>query len=128
VAGGVWICPGSPVSTGPTAAYPNARMYVWPDENGDHLRSNTYAGLYYHITTDHSWRNLVGGVPTKPSVSGPTWRRTYFKGHEFAAPLQWCSVRLTPGEDARGLDCRSWHWPDGRPTLFVDGHVAVLNN
>ncbi len=121
VGGGIWICPAAPVTTGPHPNYPSAKMYLWENEDGDHLRSNCYAGLWYHYRTDHSFR-------PPQSTTGPTWRRTYFRGHESAAPLQWCSVRLTPGNDNRGLAARSWHYPNGRPTLFVDGHAAVLNN
>lgn len=121
VGGGVWMCPAAPVHTGSTAAYPNATLYLWDNENGDHLRSNTYAGLYYHVTSDINWRPLPG----KPVAC---WRPSYFKGWEAQSPLQWCSVRLTPGYDSLGLNCRSWHYPNGRPTLFVDGHATVLNN
>ncbi len=124
VGGGIWICNAAPVHVGSTAAYPNVRLYVWANENGDHLRNNTYAGLYYHATTDKSWRWSWG----VPGTTGPTWRQSYFRKREQKAPLQWCSQRGAPGFDDKGLAARSWHGPAARPTLFVDGHVAVLRN
>lgn len=121
VGGKVWLCPTAPVRVGSTAAYPNARLYVWDNENGDHLRSNTYAGLYHHLVTDKSFRWSWG----TPTTTGYTWRASYFRKREAKQPIQWCSVRLSPGFD-NGK--QTWHGALGRPTVFVDGHVAVLRN
>ena len=124
VGGGIWICPASPVSTGPTPQYPSATLYVWSGENGDHLFSNSYQGLYSHGRSDVSWKPVPDMTPPIPS-----WRPKYFWGYESQSPLQWCSTWHTPMEPAiGGIGKRSWHYPDGRPTLFVDGHAAVLMN
>jgi prepilin-type N-terminal cleavage/methylation domain-containing protein len=124
VGGGVWICPAAPVRTGAyPPSYPNAKLYLWDNENGDHLRSNTYAGLYYHFTSDVGY---IRAGNTNPKY--PCWRLNYYKGWYAQMPIQWCSLRQTPGTDQYGLAMRSWHFPGGRPTLFIDGHAAVLNN
>ncbi len=129
VGGNIWMCPAAPVRVGPAPGYPTASMYLWDNENADHLKSNAYAGLFYHESNDKRWRNNVGGVPTASTGNpGDVWRPSYFKGFSNDAPLQWCSARSSPGFDALGLGVRSWHVAGGRPTLFVDGHVRVLKN
>jgi prepilin-type N-terminal cleavage/methylation domain-containing protein len=123
VAGSIWICPSAPVRTGPTVAYPAAKLYLWDGENGDHFFSNAYAGLYNHAMSDMRWRPAQGGG--NPGT-WDIWRPSYFRSFATQAPLQWCSRARSPGFET--YTARSWHYPAGRPTLFVDGHVTVLNN
>lgn len=132
VAGGAWICPAAPVSVGfgPTTPndYHKALMYIWQDRgNGDFWKNNTYAGLYYHESNDIRYRS--GNPPVAAGAALPSWRPAFFSPYQAQMPIQWCSMRLTPAiglANSNALGARSWHYPDGRPTVFVDGHAANL--
>ncbi len=116
VGGGIWICPASGIAVFPRAMYNN-----WPGYGGFpqvNSTKNTYTGLYYHWVrhwamdrTEDGWR--------------PSWRQSYFK-KPYGVPMHFCSVlRHGTGDIGSG----SWHGPNGsygRPTLFADGHAAVL--
>ncbi len=124
VAGGIWICPASPISTLTTNG--QNRLY---DHGECFSTANTYAGLFYH------WNNDIAHATTDPGNASlyvaNTWSLRHFKGFESQAPIQWCSMRLYnyPAMNTfNGLAVRSWHFPGGRPTVFVDGHVSILNN
>jgi prepilin-type processing-associated H-X9-DG protein len=85
--------------------------------------------LYYHWDEDIAHLLTDPGNPTRYIAN--TWSMRHFKGFESLAPLQWCSMRLYdyPAISTfNGLAERSWHFPGGRPTVFVDGHVSILNN
>jgi prepilin-type processing-associated H-X9-DG protein len=70
----------------------------------------------------------AGGSPPLPTPGNPvTWKSRYFAPYTAETPMQWCSMRLTPGAPSNALGIRSFHYPGGRPVLFVDGHVSVLN-
>jgi len=119
VMGGAWICPasGATVSKGKYGL-----GYLYPNGDSD---KNGYAGLYYHERGSSHYVDASGSLPSPGSPL--TWRSRYFSPYQSQVPLQWCSIRLTPlGQNAVGQ--RSFHYPGGRPTLFVDGHVSVLNN
>ena len=121
VAGGIWICPASDIRTVPAPGGPG-RHYATDDP--DHYREhNSYAGLYYHFMGDVSKR-LVSGNPSEPAA--PSWRPDFFKGWQAQVPVQWCSMRLYNGNST--LAARSFHYPGGRPTVFVDGHATALQN
>jgi len=120
VTGGPWACPASGAYTmrgkyGLGYAYPG----------GGETDKNGYAGLYYHERGSSHYIDAGTGLP---SAGAPlTWRSRYFSPYQSQVPMQWCSVRLTPA-GLSALGQRSFHYPGGRPTLFVDGHCAVLNN
>jgi prepilin-type N-terminal cleavage/methylation domain-containing protein len=127
VVGGVWMCPASGVYTAKTtpAAGGFAWGYVYP--NGNDSDSNTYMGLYYQ-ERDSSHYLDSAGVPLNPK-SDIRWRKKYFRPYTASMPLQWCSMGNSPGwPSSQRLAARSWHFPGGRPTLFMDGHVSVLNH
>ena len=136
VAGGVWICPASPlrkIITGPgTSAYND-------DAFGGTQPYNTYTGLWYHLQGDVSQvLNPNGPLSTSPTTTlYNSWRSSWFKnqngdgGWDQQVPIQWCSMRLYGNAHSNffgGFGVRSWHYPYGRPTAFLDGHVTVLNN
>jgi prepilin-type N-terminal cleavage/methylation domain-containing protein len=121
VSGGVWICPSS-------GAYPKRGTFGWGYAyTFGESDKNTYAGLYYH---ERAGSHYVedDGTPLLPQPGAPnTWRARYFAPYHTETPMQWCSMRLTPGAPSNALGIRSFHYPGGRPTLFIDGHVSVLN-
>lgn len=132
VSGGVWICPSSDLFTIST----NGTNRHYANGAGTHYRDhNAYAGLYYHggggSTKPDFWK--TGGNATTPATyytpTKPMWDIRYFGRNGVQTPFQWCSVRLAGSFPSAGLNAQSWHWPKGgRPTLFFDGHVAVLKN
>jgi prepilin-type N-terminal cleavage/methylation domain-containing protein len=123
VAGGIWICPASDVTTTST----NGRNKHYTTGTGSHYReNNTYAGLYNHWNSDEAKRITLAN-PAVPLA--PSFRPRFFRGFQTEVPIQWCSMRLYNGlASTNTLAIRSFHYPGGRPTVFVDGHVAVLNN
>ncbi|HEV7298247.1 MAG TPA: prepilin-type N-terminal cleavage/methylation domain-containing protein [Tepidisphaeraceae bacterium] len=121
VAGGIWICPSSPITTTTT----NGRNKHYTGDSGHYREVNAYGGLWYHFRADSRFR-LNGGLPdTNPSIAG-SWRPMHYRKMQTQFPIQWCSTRGAPGTD--GYNTRSWHFPGGRPTVFMDGHAGVLNN
>ena len=113
IGGKVWICPGSPLyveKSGTTQKYAPIR------NNG----KNAYSGMYYQWTADRGVLDTATNQPIS-NPAGPTWRDTWFP-NPTQAPIQFCSQRymnLT-------LNTPSWHYPQGRPVGFQDGHAAVL--
>ena len=125
VAGGIWICPASDLRTVTTNG--SNRVYSTPFGLAS-ANYNTYTGLYYHWSADVS-HAIVPGAGAGPFV--PSWRSSYFQGWEQQVPIQWCSQRLYGYSNIsqfNSLAMPSWHYPAGRPTAFLDGHVVVLNN
>jgi prepilin-type N-terminal cleavage/methylation domain-containing protein/prepilin-type processing-associated H-X9-DG protein len=140
VAGGVWICPSSDIYT--TTTNGTNRHYT---NGANHYRDhNAYAGLYYHGggggAKPTGWKTggTTGVAPTYYTPTKPMWEIGYFRRNGVQTPFQWCSVRSSgslgqtvPGTTTPvGHNAQSWHWSrgGGRPTLFMDGHVAVLKN
>ncbi len=123
VVGGIWICPASGVYTKDSSPSPGYKLgYAYADRNSD---GNTYQGLYYQEVESRHYLNS-SGVPMNPN-NEIRWKKAFYRPFHTSMPMQWCSMRLSPGWPL-GLSARSWHFPDGRPTLFMDGHVAVLNH
>jgi hypothetical protein len=138
VAGGPWICPASTITvTTDLSLSTTNRTY-----QHDAIKSNynaCYAGLYYHERASPHY--LVNGAPAS-AVTAETWRAKYFAPYAAQVPIQWCSMRgfngLSGSNYYNALGMHSWHaitpTPGGgglygsRPTLFIDGHVAVLEN
>lgn len=120
VVGGAWVCPASGVIVKKGTF---AWGYAYP--NGQEGDGNTYAGLYYQERESRHYLDS-SGVPLNPD--GPlSWRRSFYRPFHATMPLQYCSLRLMPGWSG-GLASRSWHYPGGRPVLFMDGHAAVVNH
>lgn len=122
VVGGAWICPAS-------GAYVTKGTYLkgYAYETGESDK-NTYAGLYYQERESGHYTDVGGSLP----VAGSTinWKLNYYSkgGYATRMPLQWCSRRLTP-DGANTLGIRGFHpITYGRPTVFFDGHVAILKN
>ena len=114
VGGGIWICPATDFMVG---VKPQNNMYfgTWAS-NG--TTANSYTFLYYH------WGANYATLPTDITYRA-SWRQQYFK-RPYGVPIHFCSMRLGGGN---GLDTPSWHGANGvqgRPTVFADGHVAVL--
>lgn len=134
VMGGVWICPSSDIFTITT----NGTNRHYANEAGTQYRdNNAYAGLYYHGggggTKPDFWKSGGNASTSTPasyySPTKPMWNINYFERNGVQTPFQWCSVRSSGSYPSAGLNAQSWHWPKGgRPTLFMDGHVAVLKN
>ena len=55
------------------------------------------------------------------------WKKKFYRPFLTSMPLHWCSMRLSP-DWPKGTAARSWHFPGGRPVLFMDGHVGVVNH
>lgn len=109
--GTIWICPASPMTLVTNGA---SRLY-----NGEGSYNGSYAGLRYH------WEHDISGATydawqQPPYI--PSFRPEYFRPYQSQAPIQWCSSRLSIDTGPS----KTWHYPSGRPTAFVDGHVAVL--
>lgn len=122
--GRIWICPASSIFTYTSTidSKPKYACADYPDWTEAQMGSiNSYTGLGYHY----------GGTPSD-------WRPAFFTASPqpcplAAVPVQWCSMRMPWGTLAtnpvyNNYAIRSWHYPDGRPTAFADGHAAVLNN
>ena len=121
VIGGIWLCPASPlrkIIVGTTTQCND-------DVFGVTQPYNTYSGLFYHCAADVSQL----GVPGTSGCYVKSWRSAYFAGWEQQVPIQWCSMRRYGNAASgffAGFAIRSWHYPSGRPTVFLDGHVMVL--
>jgi prepilin-type N-terminal cleavage/methylation domain-containing protein len=129
VMGGIWICPASATRVGPTAAYPSAQMYLYPNAGpGESIRRNNYSGLYYHERASSHYLKLDGSnlIPVSDKHVPDAWRPHRYRKHATRTPIQFCSMRESPGFSILGA--RSWHFPGGRPTAFIDGHAEVLNH
>jgi prepilin-type N-terminal cleavage/methylation domain-containing protein len=129
VIGGIFICPSSDITTTTT----NGKNLHYTNHTGTQYRErNAYAGLYYHFRESYGYKS--GGTATTPAQPvnaqiQTSWSLQYFRRDLTKAPIQWCSTRLSGSFPSEGLNARSWHWPrGGRPTVFMDGHGAVLRN
>jgi prepilin-type N-terminal cleavage/methylation domain-containing protein len=131
VFGKVFICPASDVTTtinfSPPSTYGGSGYTSASMGSGHYRENNCYTGLYYH------WNGDVGRLldPTTSSTFNalPSWRPNFFKGWQTQVPVQYCSMnRYGPSGPFAGITARSFHYPGGRPTAFIDGHVSVLKN
>jgi prepilin-type N-terminal cleavage/methylation domain-containing protein/prepilin-type processing-associated H-X9-DG protein len=125
--GKIFICPASDVSLQQTGA--NQWSYVANSRpfSGSPNWDNCYSGLYY------AWNEDDSAYTADPSLVGtsikiPSYRPSFFKGWHSQVPIQYCSMNRYFGGSLNGVANASFHFPGGRPTVFVDGHVAVLNN
>lgn len=127
VGGKIWICPASGIITlgvpwkGPdfrTYSQPDGSLNTWPGRN-------CYSGLFYHWWLD-SRTFCDGNAPINLGKNLYSFRRNWFHSVLSREPIQWCSIRNIIQPDS--LAAESWHYPLGRPAVFMDGHVAVLNN
>ena len=124
VFGKVFICPASDVTTAPLNG-PNSLAYV-SDVAASHYREdNCYSGLYYHWLNDTAH---AATIPTWTNATVPSWRPRFFKGWQTQVPVQYCSMGRYGIAGVGGVSGPSFHYPNGRPTAFIDGHVAVLHN
>lgn len=136
VGGAVWVCPASGVSVGSNSNFPAIAAYLypgdkpsWPGDKSSCAR-NTYSGLIYTEQMSVHYVMDRGGSP-KPGYA-PSWRSNWWSRYTAQAPMQWCSKRGSPGIGG-AYAASTWHMgpggkPAGRPTLFVDGHVTVLQH
>lgn len=122
--GKIWLCPASGIfltpwsSKGPlwtSYTNPDGTVNGWPGRN-------CYAGLFYHWQADS--RSLVNGATSQYAGQGVnSWSRSWYRKTLSQTPIQWCSTRFVTND----LGSPSWHYPKGRPTVFMDGHATVLN-
>jgi prepilin-type N-terminal cleavage/methylation domain-containing protein len=126
VGGRIWLCPASGLQTvGNPAQGPNVVTYSLPDGTLNNWpQGNCYSGLYYHWANDS--RTYINGAPSG-TVGISSWQRTWFTKTMSQTPIQWCSRRMGTAV-VNSLGVESWHYPMGRPTVFMDGHATVLNN
>lgn len=124
VAGGVWICPSSDIK----AVSTNGNNLAYTSDNfpGHYREINSYTGMYYHWNGDEAKRATLAN----PAVAlAPSYRPKFFKGWEVQVPVQFCSMNRVYGlASLDGIIQKSFHYPRGRPTVFIDGHVANLKN
>ncbi len=130
VGGNIWVCPGSPVHViKGTGTGPGGNGFgTWATIYDPIYNHNSYGGLRYHWKADprasgyDSSGNPIYGLPHLPS-----WSPSFFTHWQQQVPIQWCASYYTPSGSDGGMSAQaSWHYPDGRPTVFIDGHVAVL--
>jgi prepilin-type N-terminal cleavage/methylation domain-containing protein len=118
VAGGIWICPTAGVLVGVGTLYftnDMPRAYIGNAPTPD---SNCYMGLYYN------WYAQQGWAPTHANWR-PWWRTNNFT-LSYGVPIQWCSTLRFPPSTSLNIGAPSWHSYEQRPTVFLDGHAAVL--
>lgn len=131
VAGGIWLCPGSSMAKA-ISTDPNwSSVYI--SERAVNPSGNSYMGLLYNWWAEPAAYNPAAGQPLQGAAINAQayglhpWRMVSHVPRQYhcQVPVQFCSTR---GADPNGVGCRSWHYPNGRPTAFLDGHVAVLMN
>ena len=122
VYGKIFICPASDITTTQLNGA-NSLAYVSANSASHYREDNCYTGLYYHWNGDHAHKL----DPTYTAATVPSWRPRFFKGWQTQVPVQFCSMNRYGGA-LTGVCKRSFHYPGGRPTVFIDGHVAVLKN
>lgn len=128
VGGGIWICPASGMWVHTRAN--GQRVYATPDhgDSGSAAR-NSYSGLYHHFRNDPGVYPPGHHVPAGVNADNPhTWSPKFFKGWHHQVPIQYCSQIANTPDGTGNFAAPSWHYPGGRPTVFIDGHVAVLTN
>lgn len=136
--GGAWICPASGVYMKNTIAQFGGAGYGWgyvypASPTGNATDGNTYAGLFYQESSSahYMMESPAGsGISVTANPNYPVrWKKKFFRPYIASMPLQWCSHRLDPAwPGGSSLATRSWHYPGGRPVLFMDGHATVVNN
>jgi prepilin-type processing-associated H-X9-DG protein len=109
VTGGVFLCPSS-------------NMFVEPDGSGGtryvtrgdaaymDYTDNSYSGLYYHWSFQHS------------SNKGPTYIMSFFS-RPSGVPIQFCSTNRVL---TNGVYGSTWHANGPRPVVFLDGHAKAI--
>ncbi|HEV7301160.1 MAG TPA: prepilin-type N-terminal cleavage/methylation domain-containing protein [Tepidisphaeraceae bacterium] len=119
VAGGIWLCP----SASGLFINPPGWGYA-TDANPGAFANNAYSGLAWHFwysTTSMIYDN-GSTLNNDPSAFYASWRSTFFRPYQTQTPIQFCSrIAFTNNPAEQG-----YHGADGRPTVFLDGHVAVL--
>lgn len=142
VGGGIWLCPASGMSKVPSTSAAWQSLYLTPYSgsltpaapfynywNGL-VWTNSYCGLPWHYANEPSSHSPpgYGGWPTAVTAAKYNvhpWHASAYFRHTEQTPVQFCSM-WGAGDPAH--NSRSWHYPNGRPTVFLDGHVAVLQN
>lgn len=114
VGGRIWICPQSGMSIASTGQY-------FVDGKTIGSGNNSYSGLRYHFEADPARNEWVPGT-TNP-LNPHTWRASWFTKYQCQTPMHYCTQRAA---NTAVVNHSSWHYPNGRPVVFVDGHVAVL--
>ena len=119
--GGIWICPSSPISLNQTA---DGWQYKSPRSPTGLEAYNAYGGLYSH------YRQHEGGTR-------PFHYRIKVFSTPYATPFQFCSTKGHAPAGYQGapddkpysgtMGAYSWH-EQVRPTVFMDGHVKMLNS
>lgn len=119
VGGKIWICPGSPI---------HVVKNGWQTNYDPSYNHNSYGGLWYHWKADvRASGYSAPGVPVYGTPNLPSWSPSFFTHWQQQVPIQWCASFYNAAGTLQGATPQgSWHYPDGRPTVFVDGHVAVL--
>ena len=116
VGGGIWTCPATDFAVGSSPSY---QRYYGTGAGVNGTSVNSYTFLYYH------WVANYANLPSDPGYRA-SWRQQYFK-RPYGVPIHFCSMRLG---GSNTLDQQpSWHGVNGtlgRPTVFADGHAAVL--
>ncbi len=135
VAGGIWLCPASTMRK-VASSDPNWLTRYSSDIAGENAKGNGYAGLLYHWWYEPSAYPTEGGRPAvsvanKAMNTGQSpWRamKHFPRQYHAQVPVHFCSKRGSTAEAHAWVRQESWHFPNGRPTAFLDGHVAVLRN
>jgi prepilin-type N-terminal cleavage/methylation domain-containing protein len=131
VGGGIWLCPASNTVKVWRAAN-NSFFYTG---NYDALMGN-YTGMLYNFWNEPGQLAYQDGepVPGDPASYGSmawcvahgvhTWRAGSWIPTRLQSqyPMHYCSMR----NDTNSM--KGWHYPKGRPVLFMDGHVTVVKN
>jgi prepilin-type N-terminal cleavage/methylation domain-containing protein len=127
VAGGIWICPESSIRK-VSSTDPNWQSR-YASDIAENPIGNSYQGLYYNFNTEPARYGTGQPLPTAAQTAASyglhPWRMGSHVPRYYHAqvPVHFCSTR---GAFPNGAGCKSWHAPHGRPTVFFDGHVAVL--
>jgi prepilin-type N-terminal cleavage/methylation domain-containing protein len=131
---GVWVCPASGVTIGPASPFANnvkSNTYNYPGQSTGGRR-NTYSGLYNQERMSFHYMKPDGSAPQTPG-GPPSWKFSHYRKILTQMPLQWCSLRGSPGWNT--LAAPSWHVTGdaghekgSRPVVFMDGHVRAVTN
>jgi prepilin-type N-terminal cleavage/methylation domain-containing protein len=139
VGGAIWLCPTSGMQkvTSTSAAWMSLYSTPFPDMNNGFnglINGNSYLGLLAHYDSEPgAWSPPAygnwTGAQNAAKVGVHPWHAANYFRRQQQVPMQFCSTFSSgmkiPGG---GGDSRSWHYPNGRPTVFMDGHVTVLKN
>jgi prepilin-type N-terminal cleavage/methylation domain-containing protein len=126
VFGKVFICPASDVVAARTAG--SNWVYTASAAPSHYRESNCYQGLQYHFQEDDSAYDADPSIKAT-QIKIPSYRPSFFRGWHTQVPMQFCSMgRYAGTTPPDGLVRESFHFPGGRPVVFIDGHVSILNN